>query len=236
MPLLDHFHPPLSKRRHRTNLHSAWSNALRDQLNDGLLPPNYVAEVKVTIGNRAEVDVGSLREGEGTHEPGSVLLWAPPRPQQQAVLNFTSSEVFEVQVFQEEEGPKLVAAIELISPANKDRASERHMFAVKCASYLQDGVGVVIVDVVTHGSANLHAELFRLLQVPVPEADLPALYAAAYRTVAAGESVKLEYWLDQVSVAAAPPVMPLWIAADICLPVELEKAYVAACRSSRIAV
>ena len=33
MPLLDHFHPPLSRHRHWENLHSAWANALRDQAN-----------------------------------------------------------------------------------------------------------------------------------------------------------------------------------------------------------
>src|SRR5713101_7027837 len=115
MPLLDHFHPPLNKRRHWANLHSAWANALRDQLNGGLLPPNFVAEVKVTLGNRAEVDVATLEEGPGNSiQSGGVQLWAPPKAPQEVFLNFTHPELFEVHVYEEEEGPRLVAAIELV--------------------------------------------------------------------------------------------------------------------------
>ena len=43
---------------------------------------------------------------------------------------------FEVLVFEAEEGATLVAAVELVSPANKDRPAHRRAFAVKCASYL----------------------------------------------------------------------------------------------------
>ena len=30
MPVLDHFHPPLSQRRHWESFHSAWATALAD--------------------------------------------------------------------------------------------------------------------------------------------------------------------------------------------------------------
>ncbi|HEX8199253.1 MAG TPA: hypothetical protein VF590_02110, partial [Isosphaeraceae bacterium] len=64
MPLLDHFHPPLSQRRHWENLHSAWASAIRQQLND-ILPPRYFAEVNVRLGSRVEIDVATFEE-EGT--------------------------------------------------------------------------------------------------------------------------------------------------------------------------
>jgi hypothetical protein len=239
MPLLDHFHPPLSKRRHWENMHSAWANALRDQLNAGLLPPRYVAEVQITVGTHVEMDVGTFDE-ERNGAPGesgdNVTVWAPPRPPQTVPLNFTHPELFEVQVLTDEEGPQVVAAIELIGPGNKDRSSNRHVFAVKCGSYLQQGINLVIVDVVTERSGNLHADLLCLLEVsPKKVTGAPTdLYAVAYRTVPTKKAVKLEFWPETLTLGTPLPTVPLWIRQDLCLPLDLERAYQAACSSSRI--
>jgi hypothetical protein len=43
MPLLDHFHPPLSQRRHWESFHSAWASALADALNEEWLPEGFFA-------------------------------------------------------------------------------------------------------------------------------------------------------------------------------------------------
>lgn len=42
-----------------------------------------------------------------------------------------------------------MAAIEIVSPANKDRPEHRHAFVAKCAALLQNQVSVTIVDLVT---------------------------------------------------------------------------------------
>lgn len=99
-------------------------------------------------------------------------------------------DLIEVQILSEEEGSRLVAAIELVSPANKDRPANRRMFAVKCASYLQSGVSVIIVDVVMQRSGNLFAELLDLLGVDIstPGQGLHDLYATAHRTARRFES------------------------------------------------
>src|SRR5437879_5135836 len=162
MPLLDHFHPLLSKRRHWKNLHSAWANALRDQLNGGLLPPRFVAEVNVSLGSQLEVDLGTFEEADGGTPfgpAGGVAVWAPPAPSRSVVVDAAVQDVFEVQVLNEEEGPRLVAAVELISPANKDRPASRQAFVVKGGSYLLQGVALALVDVVTSRLANLHGQL-----------------------------------------------------------------------------
>jgi hypothetical protein len=152
------------------------------------------------------------------------------------VLQFTIPDLYEIQVFDDEAGPRLVAAVELVSPANKDRDSHRRAFAVKCASCLQQGVSVVLVDVVASRSGNLHSELLQLLQVAGDPSGLGVgdLYATAYRTVPADQETRLHYWTERLRVGTVLPVLPLWIAAEVCLPLDLEKAYVAACASSRI--
>lgn len=157
MPLLDHFHPPLSQRRQWESFHTAWAEALALQLNRDLLPPRFFAEVHVKVGSRVEIDVGTYTENGSplaSDAAGGVAVWAPPHPVLDTPLPFTPPDVFEVQVLNDEEGPRVVAAIELVSPANKDRPAHRHMFAVKCASYLQQNIGLLIVDVVTERRAT----------------------------------------------------------------------------------
>src|SRR5207245_8271579 len=65
-------------------------------------------------------------------------------------------EAFAVLVFHDDGGARLVGAIELASPGNKDRPAYRRAFAVKCASYLYQGISLVLVDIVTNRQANLH--------------------------------------------------------------------------------
>jgi hypothetical protein len=60
MPLLDHFHPPLSETRHWESFHARWAAAIADELNDKLLPAGYYAEEQVHFGGRVEIDVATF--------------------------------------------------------------------------------------------------------------------------------------------------------------------------------
>ena len=135
-------------------------------------------------------------------------------------------------------GPQLRAAIELVSPANKDWASHRRAFAVTCASYVQQGVAVVIVDVVTERTANLQAALVDILGFAQPLAwCAPAsLYAVAYRPTQSAAVQRLEVWPEALAVGAPLPTMPLWLSGELCLPLALEESYRATCAALRIRV
>jgi hypothetical protein len=238
MPLLDHFRPPLSQRRHWDSFHGAWAEAMASDLNLSLLPERFVAEARVKLGGQMEVDVGTFAENgtaPSTHS-GGIAVWAPLMPAT-ARLDFQDPDLFEVQVLCEAEGPRLVAAIELVSPANKDRPANRRMFAVRCASYLHSGVSVIIVDVVTERAGNLHAELLELLQVQPSTAGqgVHDLYATAHRTVPAPPDLHLETWAHLLTLGGSLPTLPLWLQADLCLPLDLEATYRAACIARRIA-
>jgi hypothetical protein len=239
MPLLDHFRPPLSQRRHWDSFHGAWAEAMAANLNQSLLPDRFVAEARVKLGGQVEIDVGTFADNgtPATSDSGGVAAWAPPAPVATTPLDFRDPDIFEVQVLSEEGGPRLVAAIELVSPANKDRPANRRLFAVKCASYLQSGVSVIIVDVVTERSGNLHAELLDLLQVQLstPGQGLHELYAVAHRTASALQGLQLQTWAHALTVGGPLPTLPLWLEADLCLPLDLEATYHAACVARRIA-
>jgi hypothetical protein len=63
---------------------------------------------------------------------------------------------YEVQIYDATESQRLVAAIELISPANKDRPAARQQFVSKCAALLRQDVCVVLVDVIGSKDFNLY--------------------------------------------------------------------------------
>jgi hypothetical protein len=71
----------------------------------------------------------------------------------------TESDEYEVRVHDFERGRRLVAAIEIVSPSNKDRTESRRVFVAKCAAMLHKGVSVSIVDLVTARHFNLYTEL-----------------------------------------------------------------------------
>ena len=110
------------------------------------------------------------------------------------------------------------------------------MFAVKCASYLHSGVSVVIVDVVTERSGNVQAELLDLLRAQVETAGrgVHDLYAAAFRTIPNPAGLGLEAWAHALTLGGELPTLPLWLQPDLCLPLDLEASYQAACAARRI--
>lgn len=123
-----------------------------------------------------------------------------------------------------------------VSPANKDRVGGRQSFAAKCVAYLQQGIGVVIVDVVTACKANLHEELFDLIGMQKQAAwqSATGLYAVTYRALKAPDPSRLEVWAECLALGETLPVMPLWLSLDLCVPVRLEESYLATCQSLRI--
>jgi hypothetical protein len=152
-------------------------------------------------------------------------------------MSFAQLDTCEVRVYQDLGGAELRGAIELVSPANKDRPGSRRTFAAKCAGYLQHGIGVVIVDIVTARSANLHAELFDILEVaskPAAWQSATGLYAVAYRPVTARKQPRVEVWPKVLTLGQPLLTLPLWLALDLCVPVDLEASYLAACESLRI--
>jgi hypothetical protein len=239
MPLLDHFHPPLSKQRHWDSFHGAWAEAIARHLNEEMLPAHFYAEARVKIGSRVEIDVAAHQEGNGrvdAGERGAVAVWAPSKPIASGPLDFAGLDLFEVNILNDEEGPKIVAAIELVSPANKDRPVHRRAFAVKCCSYLQDGINVMIIDVVTERTGNLHAELLELLKLTVatPAQGADDLYAVVFRPLLGAEQSRVELWVEALAIGAPLPTLPLWLSPGLALPLSLEAAYRAACAARRI--
>lgn len=144
---------------------------------------------------------------------------------------------YEVRIYDAERGRRLVAAIEIVSPANKDRPEHRNVFVAKCAVLLQKGVAVSIVDLVTVRHFNLYAELLAFIahSDPTLGAEPPNIYAASCRWVEKGKRTVLEAWSHVLAVGRPLPILPLWLTEDLVVPLDLEPSYEQACHDLWIA-
>jgi len=243
MVLQDHFRPPLSVRRHWHAFHNAWATYISSDLNQRL-PEGYFAEANVQFG--IEIDVATFEEGvpgsTGNAFPdddvdasvmGASAGWTIPVPTQTIPIAIITDTV-EILVFNRQAGPTLTGAIELVSPANKDRLAHRDAFVSKCAAYLHQGIGLVVVDVVTDRKANLDDELLARLRAPGIAPWEAELYAVAYRPVKRAGQPSLDIWQATVAVGGSLPTLPLWLRGNLCLPVDLDATYHRTCHEQRI--
>ncbi len=134
-------------------------------------------------------------------------------------------------VYDEQRHSRLVAAVELVSPANKDRPDHRRAFTAKCAGLLREGVSVVVVDIVTTRTSNLYAGLLEQIGVtdPALEPEPPLLYAAACRVSRREDAWRLETWTQALRLGQPLPTLPLWLADTLAVPLELDDSYEQSC-------
>ncbi len=226
--LLDHFHPPLKGRRHWHSFHHAWATFISSDLNKHL-PEGWFAEPNAQFG--IEIDVATFEDDGGQQFPDWLSGWHPSSPVITAPFQAVKDKI-EVNIYDSTAGPVLAGAIELLSPANKDRPASREAFVSKCETLLQQGVGLLLVDIVTERGGNLHLELLKRLSIQT--SFDAALYTASYHAVELDGEARLEIWEEPLAVGQALPTMPLWLRGGYCLPVNLEATYQRTCFEQRI--
>ena len=239
MPLLDHSRPPHSIVAPFESFHSNWGTRLADFVSERL-PPGFFATEHAHAGAHLEIDVATYERPHAPVPPPpsngagvatlAAPVWAPPAPARTMPALFP--DTFEVRILSNRDGNVLVAVIELVSPGNKDRLDERTAFAAKCASYLRQGVSLIVMDVITNRHFNLHNELMHLMNAD-PSLQLPAnahLYGVAYRPVRREERPEIDLWLTTFQVGDILPLLPLRLTGDLFIPVDFEATYLEACR------
>jgi len=211
-------------------------------LNQEVLPPEYIALEQIHSGTALEIDIGTFTDsasGPAAQEGGNLAtavrkVWTPASSPLLLPADFPPSCTIEIHAT--EGGRTLVAAIELVSPGNKDRAVKRRMFAAKCATYLSKGIGLVVLDVVTSRKGNLHNEMIGLVgwEDSQKMAAEESLYCVAYRPLREQEVGRIAAWPMVLEIGEPLPAMPLSLHAELCLPVDLEASYQEACRRRRL--
>jgi hypothetical protein len=158
------------------------------------------------------------------------------RPTLTMAADLPDLDQYEVRVFDAKRGRRLVASIEIVSPASKDRPERRRIFVAKCAALLQQLVSVTVIDLVTTCHFNLYGDLLELLGKSDPslEPEPPLLYTVACRETKRGDAWQLETWMHPLAMGQVLPTLPLWLADNFAVPLELEECYEETCRILRI--
>ncbi|MBL8797129.1 MAG: DUF4058 family protein [Planctomycetia bacterium] len=232
MPLRDHFRPPVSKLASWEGFHGQWPAMIVQRLSP-LLPAGYTAEPRVylaTMFERDQTRTAAVGDGGG--------LATATRPLLDVEADWPDQYEYAVLVFDQERDRRLVAAVELVSPANKDRPEARRALVTKCAALLRQGVGLALVDLVTVRRFNLYVELLDWIGQHDPTfGDEPSpTYAAALRFQKPAQRTRLQTWPYPLAIGQPLPTLPLWLSADRSVPLDLEASYEDTCRLLRITV
>jgi hypothetical protein len=241
MPLRDHFHKPLSDQTPWESIHAGWPMEIVRQL-FGRLPKHYRATPSRKLSGGFEIDIAYLRSatfdgGDDTAEDGwngtATATLTKLKPSVSVSADLTKPDEVEILVY--DGAGELVAAVELVSPANKDRPASREEFVAKAAGLLHRGVCVTIVDIVTSHHFNLYADLLAHFAAADPTLGdpPPATYAATLR--GRGREKQIDCWSHSLAVGLPLPTLPIWLAPDLAVGLPLEAGYEETCRLLRVA-
>jgi uncharacterized protein DUF4058 len=167
----------------------------------------------------------------------SVRGW-PEEPAQEPVTLGAGSEDFapdlEVAVATLEQSPavhverqgRLIAAIEVISPRNKDRPAARASYLTRYLSYLLEGVHLLLVDVHRRPLAFSFADGIAT-ELGFSQLSVPAPLAISYRVgeVAATGGKLLAIRGGQLTPGVPLPSLPLALDVSFSIKVDLEATY-----------
>ena len=242
MPLHDHFRPPVSNKRHWSELHGQWPGEIVRTLFDRL-PPGFYAGPRLFLGSSFEVDVSVAKDDDHlTYSPdsaagGTATLAALDTPFT-AVADGLRYDEYEVRIYDDQLQRTLVAAIELVGPSNKVRPETRMQFVSKCVALLYEGVCVSIVDIVSERRANLYVELLSRIGQPDPRvgAEPPTMYAVALRLRRrTNQPPLIDAWYFPLALGQPLPTITLWLSPTLRIALPLEPSYGEVCRLLRIA-
>ncbi len=242
MPLRDHFRPPLDDVHSWDELHGMWPAVIVQKLIE-ILPEPYFAAPGVHLGTLYEVDIGTYRrpladanDFDVAKGGVSVSTYAPPKPTLTLEPQLPNQDVYEVRIYDSRRNRQLVAAIEILSPSNKDRPENRATFVAKAATLLKNNICVSIVDVVSTYDFNLYAELMRFLKSVDPDlgSEPPPMYAATLRMRYEDRRRMMDNWYHPLAIGQPLPTLPIWLKENWAISLDLESSYEATCRTLRI--
>jgi hypothetical protein len=195
------------------NFHQCWVVAIRDALNGGLLPPEYMAMAEQVTG-------GSILD--------EVVLLGSPRSAGVAAefdrINFAKRS--DRVVIRHGHG-KVVAIIEIVSPENKDSRYAIRNFVERTGDSLKQGVHLLVVDLfppTPHDPRGIHKAIWdEFWDEPYEFPPDKPLTVAAY----AGGELPTAY-VESVGVGDPLPSQPIFLSHTSYLPAPLEATYLQA--------
>ena len=216
--------------------HSLWVSQINNVLNEGLLPQGFYALPEQHAG-RTIADVLPLHASRASLEPfpratgGTAVAEEPPRSRRRQMLGARVRP--RSLAIRHVSGHRLIALLEIVSPANRDRAASVVDFANKAVSALEWGVHLLMVDLFPpglHDPHGMHEAIRQRLDQPEEPYELPADEPLTLAAYAAGRPP--EAFLEHLAVRALLPDMALFLDPERYVNVPLEQTYQAAWRGT----
>ena len=204
--------------------HNAWLVRLADALNGGLLPPGFYAMTDQRTGVYIP-DVVAVSTGGSQAVPSGATAVAEPRADRKAVSHRVRRARVRNRVLVRTTR-RVVAAVEVVSPSNKDGPQSRGEFVGKVTEMILSGVHAAVVDILPtgrHDPDGIHplvwAELDDEGAAEPPPPDRPVTFVG-YR---AGTPV--EAFVNYGAVGLPLPEIPLFLEGDYYVNLPLEATY-----------
>ncbi|MBI4769288.1 MAG: DUF4058 family protein [Chloroflexi bacterium] len=217
------------------SLRNFWVVQIAEYLNREQLPPGFQARpTELVVG--IEPDGLLLQEHDRPEDRHS----AEPRP---ALAEATLTAVLPspaewpmVGVYSAYDTSRLVAAIELVSPRNKDRPETVRAFVSKALFLLHEGVHLMVVDVISLPRQPIRRVLLQALEIPGAMNE-ERLWVSSYYALP-GEDPQphttIREWARDLAVGDPLPTLPLFLRADeLWVEVDLEATYQATLEGGR---
>ena len=243
MPLRDHFRSPLDDVRSWDELHGMWPAMIVRELNQ-VLPQPYFAAPGIHLGTLYEIDIGTYQErvvepqeADVANGGTSIATYTAPKPTLTLEPRLPHQDLYEVRIYDSRRNRRLVAAIEIVSPSNKDRPETRGTFVSKIAALLKHDICVSIVDVVGTIDFNLYAELMGFLESADASLgeDPSPMYAVTLRMRHEGRRRMMDNWYHELAIGRSLPILPIWLTETQAVSLDLESSYAETCQTLRIA-
>lgn len=126
---------------------------------------------------------------------------------------------------------RLIAALELVSPRNKDRADSKETYTNRYLGYLKLGVHMMLVDVLPRPKKfsffdTISSELELTRDMPA----LPAPFAAVFRVngpIPVNDDIGSSFslWRRELKVGQPLPTLPLPLSIHDAVTIDLEETY-----------
>ena len=215
-------------------LHLLWLAQLLDWVQPRL-PPGFRAYVgsvpalTMEAGNgKPDVTVRGWRSPPSDAPPSGPAALAPDRA---AVATFTLDPQRAIHV---DWHGQLIAAVEIVSPRNKDRLDAKARSTRRYLGYLRQGVHLMLIDVFAQPAGFSFADAISD-DLGLGEPATPPPHAISYRIdgpvpLDAGMGTQVTLWRRPLTVGQPLPELPLALDEDKRVVIDLETTYHQAAR------
>ena len=214
------------------DFHNGWIIHLKEALNGGLLPGGYYAMSEQYGGIIADILTlqAPPQPAPWPGQGGIAVAEAPPQVHRKVSLSAAARAMRRTLTIRHTSGHRIVALLEIVSPANKDRSSHVEDFIDKVLAALALGIHVMLVDLIPpgpHDPQGMHGAIWDRLD---DEPDI--LSPGAPLTLASYVGERLphlpEVYLEHLAVGSSLLAMPLFLSPDRYVNLPLEPTYQAA--------